>query len=210
MELIRVLVEFGGAEADLNSGEMIKDDSNEDGLEEAESVEERNFMDAYKNCMTPLHLACILGQDEIALYLIERAQANPNLQTNIKGYACLHLAVLANKPEMLIELLTRTNANPNLPNYSGRTFIEMVEAYLPSYHAHFESMLENLQVERLKRANETEQLMVATHYYNPDDEREIKPVTDLEKQIEEQLQGDTAAVLTEPEEGLVSGAGEVK
>lgn len=72
MELIRVLVEFGGAEADLNNGEMVKDEG-EEGMEECESVEERNFMDAYKNCMTPLHLACILGQDEIAIYLIERA-----------------------------------------------------------------------------------------------------------------------------------------
>lgn len=79
-ELIKVLIEFGGAEPDLNNGEMIKDDSEEGAtLEECESVEERNFMDAYKNCMTPLHLACILGQDEIAIYLTERSQANPNL-----------------------------------------------------------------------------------------------------------------------------------
>lgn len=27
--------------------------------------------------------------------------------------------------------------------------------------------------------------MVATHYYNPDDEREIKGCSDIEKQIEE-------------------------
>lgn len=105
--------------------------------DEFESEEERNFMEAYKNCTTPLHLACILGYDEIATYLTERAQANPNLQTNIKGYGCLHLAVLANKPEMIIELLTRTNANPNLPDYSGRTFIEMVELYIPTYFDHF-------------------------------------------------------------------------
>jgi hypothetical protein len=80
-----------------------------------------------------------LGQDEIALYLIERAQANPNLQTIIKGYACLHLSVLANKPEMVIELLTRTNSNPNLPDYSGRTLIEMVEKYIPYYLENFTS-----------------------------------------------------------------------
>lgn len=74
LDLIKVLIEFGGAEPDLNNGEMIKDDSEEGAtLEECESVEERNFMDAYKNCMTPLHLACILGQDDIAIYLTERA-----------------------------------------------------------------------------------------------------------------------------------------
>jgi hypothetical protein len=29
MELIKLLVEFGGADVDLNNGEMIKDDSEE-------------------------------------------------------------------------------------------------------------------------------------------------------------------------------------
>lgn len=109
--------------------------------DEFESVEEKNFVESYKNCMTPLQLACILGQDEIALYLIERGHANANLQTNIKGYACLHLSVLANKPEMVIELLTRTNANPNLPDYSGRTLIEMVEKYIPYYLESFTSSI---------------------------------------------------------------------
>jgi len=133
MELVRVLVEFGGAEADLNGGEIIKEETDPVPDEDYESIEERNFMEAYKNCMTPLQLACILGNDDLALYLIEQAQANPNLQTNIKGFTCLHLAVLANKPELLMELLTRSNASPNLPDYSGRTFMEMVELYLPSY-----------------------------------------------------------------------------
>jgi hypothetical protein len=54
---------------------------------------------------------------------------------------------------MVIELLTRTNSNPNLPDYSGRTLIEMVEKYIPSYLENFTSLLENLQVERLKRAD---------------------------------------------------------
>lgn len=65
MELIRVLVEFGGADPDLNGGELLKDDSEEGqnaaNEEDYESIEEKNFMDAYKNSMTPLHLACILG-----------------------------------------------------------------------------------------------------------------------------------------------------
>jgi ankyrin repeat protein len=78
-DLVRMLIEEGGAEADLNAGEMVKDDSEELQEEGCESIEEKNFMEAYKNCMTPLHLACILGLDDIAIYLIERAQANPNL-----------------------------------------------------------------------------------------------------------------------------------
>jgi len=57
MELIRILVEEGEADADMNGGEMIKDDS-EEGLgiqeEECESEQEKNFIEAYKNCMTPL------------------------------------------------------------------------------------------------------------------------------------------------------------
>ena len=64
-------------------------------------------MDAYKNCMTPLQVATVLGYEQIMHYLIEKG-SNPNLQTKIKGYSCLHLAVLANKPEIVIELLTKT------------------------------------------------------------------------------------------------------
>lgn len=89
-------------------------------------------MEAYRNATTPLHLACILGHDMIVHYLIEKG-ANPNLQTNIKGYASLHLSVLANKPEIIIELLTRTNASPHLPDYSGRTLLDMVEIFIPDY-----------------------------------------------------------------------------
>ena len=77
-------------------------------------------MDAYKNTMTPLQMAVILGNDSIMHYLVEH-NANPNLQSKIKGYGCLHLAVLANKPEMIIELLTKTSASPYMPDYSGRT-----------------------------------------------------------------------------------------
>ena len=41
-------------------------------------MEEKFFMDAYKNCMTPLHVATVLGHEEIMIYLIEKG-ANPNL-----------------------------------------------------------------------------------------------------------------------------------
>ena len=54
MDLARVLIEFGGAEADLNGGEIIKEDPDGGQEEEYDSLEERNFMEAYKNCMTPL------------------------------------------------------------------------------------------------------------------------------------------------------------
>lgn len=37
---MRLLIEFGGAEADLNGGEIVKDDRAEDGTEEYESLEE--------------------------------------------------------------------------------------------------------------------------------------------------------------------------
>lgn len=100
-------------------------------------------MEAYKNATTPLHLACILGHDSILIYLIDK-QANPNLQTNMKGYTCLHLAVLSNKPEIIIELLTKTNANPNIPDYSGRTLIDMVELFIPDYLESISSLLETL------------------------------------------------------------------
>jgi hypothetical protein len=96
--------------------------------------------------------------------------------------------VLSNKPEIIIELLTKTNANPLLPDYSGRTLTDMVEMFIPDYldsintckFIHFNFIvLENLNVERLRRADG--EGIVATHYYNPDDEREIKGVADPNK-----------------------------
>ena len=57
MELIRILVEEGDADVDMNGGEMIKDDSDE-GIamqeKDFDSEHEKNFVEAYKNCMTPL------------------------------------------------------------------------------------------------------------------------------------------------------------
>jgi len=77
------------------------------------------------NSMTPLHIATVLGFDEIALYLVDRG-ADPNLKSTAKGYTPLHMAVLANKPEMLIELLTKTNASATIEDNTGRTLIDMV------------------------------------------------------------------------------------
>jgi ankyrin repeat protein len=88
-------------------------------------MHEQCFMDAFMNTMTPLHIATVLGFDEIALYLIEKG-ADVNLRSNVKGYTPLHMAVLANKPEMLIELLTKTNADPMVEDASGRTLLDMV------------------------------------------------------------------------------------
>ena len=40
-------------------------------------------------------------------------------------------------------------------------------------------VLENLNIERIKKAeSEMTGLVVATHYYNPDDDREIKGIND--------------------------------
>ena len=89
-------------------------------------------MEAFKNCMTTLHVSCCLGYDSISLYLIEH-DANPNLRTLIKGYTSMHLAVLSNKPEILIELLTKTNADPLIEDEQGRTLLDMVYLYIPSY-----------------------------------------------------------------------------
>lgn len=131
-EIIRVLVDEAGAKVDLTNSETNKEEQEQQEEVVYDSEEEKNFMEAYKNAMTPLHLACILGHDSIMHYLIERG-ANPNKQSKTKGYASLHLAVMANKPEIIIELLTKTNANPHMPDYSGRTLQDMIETYIPDY-----------------------------------------------------------------------------
>ncbi len=64
LESLKVLLE-AGAQPDLNSGEMVKAD--EEVSEDVESVEEKYFLEAFKATMTPLHVAVVLGYDEIAL-----------------------------------------------------------------------------------------------------------------------------------------------
>jgi hypothetical protein len=189
--MIKCLIEDCEAKVDYTMGELYKEEYDE--MEQNyQSLEEKFFMDAYKNCATPLHVAVVLGYEEIILYLIEKG-ANPNLQTKLKGYSSLHLAVLANKPEIIIELLTKTQANPYLPDFGGRTLQDMIEIFIPSYLESFKSLLDNLQSLKERGIDENigesqgESLAalakkgegevaptVATHYYNPDDEREIQ------------------------------------
>ena len=141
--MIKCLVEDCDARVDYTMGELYKEEYDE--MEQNyQSLEEKFFMDAYKNCATPLHVAVVLGYEDIMLYLIEKG-SNPNLQTKLKGYSSLHLAVLANKPEIIIELLTKTQANPYLPDFGGRTLQDMIEIFIPSYLESFKSLLENLQ-----------------------------------------------------------------
>ena len=130
--------------------------------------------------MTPLHVVAVLGYDEIALYLIENG-ADVNYRSNYKKYSAVHLAVLSNKPEMLIELLTKSNVNPMLEDAQGRTLLDMVYQYNPTYVESFQVLLENLQSQRLQTAHENvESAKVATHFVNPDDERAIQGVHDQE------------------------------
>lgn len=83
-------------------------------------------MEAFKNCMTPLHVASVLGYDDIALHLVLEGGADPNIKSKTKGLTALHISVLANKPEMLIELLTKTHADPMIEDTQGRTLLDMV------------------------------------------------------------------------------------
>jgi ankyrin repeat protein len=137
--MVQHLVGKCDAKVDLTQGELYSEQSDET----YDSLEEKFFMEAYKNSMTPLQVAVVLGYDEIMHYLVSRG-ANPNLQTKTKGYSALHLAVLANKPEIIIELLTKTAANPNLPDFGGRTLRDMIEIFIPSYLDSFGKLLQNL------------------------------------------------------------------
>ncbi len=180
LELVQVLVEEGKAKVDLYGGEI--EEQQEDAGEEFDSLEEKYFMEAFKSASTPLHVSIVLGFEEIMFYLLSNG-ANPNLQSNSKGYSCLHIAILSNKPELIIELLTKTTANPHLPDFSGRMLEDMIEMFLPDYLEPFRSLISNLSIERLKQAEGegAESATVATHYINPDDERQIKGVRTQEE-----------------------------
>lgn len=66
----------------------------------------------------------------------------------------MHIAVLSNKPEMLIELLTKSAADPLLEDYSGRTLLDMIYKYNPSYVESFQSLLETLRMASAKSEGE--------------------------------------------------------
>jgi ankyrin repeat protein len=133
-----------GAYVDLHNGELVKEEEQvESKDEDFDSIQEKCFMEAFMNCMTPLHVAATLGYDEIALYLIDRG-ADVDLQSNFRRYTALHMAVLSNKPEMLIELLTKSQANSLLEDGQGRTLLDLIYAYNPSYVESFQALLENL------------------------------------------------------------------
>jgi hypothetical protein len=74
---------------------------------------------------------------------------------------------------MIIELLTKSKADPMVEDNQGRTLLDMVYQYSPSYVESFQVLLENLQVHRLKAAGKETSENVARHYVNPDDERAI-------------------------------------
>jgi hypothetical protein len=57
---------------------MVKPEDDEED-EEYDSLQEKYFMEAFKNCMTPLHVASVLGYDDIALLLVLEYEADPNI-----------------------------------------------------------------------------------------------------------------------------------
>lgn len=67
MEQIKLLIEEAGAKVDLSSNEVAKEEEEEN----YDSLEEKYFMEAFRNAMTPLQVACVLGNEDIAFYLIE-------------------------------------------------------------------------------------------------------------------------------------------
>lgn len=75
------LLHMAGAKPDLNKGELVKpdDDLPESDGDEEQPLSEKYFMEAFKNCMTPLQAAVVLGYDSIALYLAQECGANVNL-----------------------------------------------------------------------------------------------------------------------------------
>jgi hypothetical protein len=57
---------------------MVKPEDDEED-EEYDTLQEKYFMEAFKNCMTPLHVASVLGYDDIAILLVLEYEADPNI-----------------------------------------------------------------------------------------------------------------------------------
>ena len=43
------------------------------------------------------------------------------------------MAVLTNRPEVLIEILTKSSADPMIEDSQGRTLLDLIYAYNPTY-----------------------------------------------------------------------------
>ncbi len=81
---------------------------------------------------------------------------------------------------MLIEILTKSQADSLLEDSQGRTLLDLIYAYNPTYVESFQALLENLAAHRLKNAagDQSEQPKVARLYVNPDDDRAIQGADD--------------------------------
>ena len=147
---------------------------------EYENDDEKLIMEGLDESKTPLHVSSLLGYKEIVEFLVEQCKANPNI-TGDHGFNALHLSVIGKQPEVTQYLLTNSTPDYSAKTKDGKDVRSLVEELMPMYLPHYDKLIESLDSKRLETNMESETGVVATHYYTPEDDRELTGVQNKEE-----------------------------
>jgi ankyrin repeat protein len=179
-EILKILIDVGKAKVDhFGKCHNPRDLDEEDDME-YENEDEKLIMQGLDASKTPLHVAALLGYKEIITYLIHTGKANPNVQGE-KGYNALHFSVLGKQPEITQYLLTNTKIDYSVKADDGKEVRDLIEDLMPMYLPHYDALIGSLPAKRIDSTMQGDVGAVATHYYNPDDDREITGVQNNEE-----------------------------
>ncbi|PCI27940.1 hypothetical protein COB52_04270 [Candidatus Kaiserbacteria bacterium] len=137
LEIVRALVVDGKVKVDHYGLSSVKnDDLDDDGIDDEY---EKALFEGLKCSKTALHVACLLGYDDIVQILVEN-NSNPNVEGE-QGYNALHFALLGRKPEIAEYLLINTKVRHNHKDKHNKSCQEMAFEKFPEYKDDFEKLI---------------------------------------------------------------------
>ena len=171
-QILKILIDIGKAKVDhFGKNSNLKDPNEE---LEYENEDEKLIMEGLEASKTPLHVASLLGYKPIVSYLVTNG-ADPNIAGD-QGMNALHFSIIGKQPEITQYLLTNTAVDYTTKDSSGRDASDLVQEMLPIYFPHYEKLISSLPSERIGSKFNSDIGVVATHYHNPEDDRQIKGV----------------------------------
>ena len=172
-EIIKILVDIGRAKVDQFGKCANPKDVDEDI--QYDNEDEKLIMEGLDSSKTPLHVACLLGYREIVAFLVTDGKANPNVLGE-KGYTALHFSVLGKQPEITQYLLTNSPVDYSIKDTDGKDVKELIGELMPMYLPHYENLVNSLPSRKIESNLDSDTGAVATHYYTPEDDRELHGV----------------------------------
>jgi ankyrin repeat protein len=107
IDIVRILVNEGNAKIDHYGVSSVTNDFDDDDITDDS---ERCLFEGLKCSKLPLHVASLLGYEEIVKFIIAH-NASPDLEGE-QGYNSLHFSILGMKPEISEILLLETCVDP--------------------------------------------------------------------------------------------------